>query len=604
MAVSTHRADAAVILIGSDAPRETAAALHELARLMERERPVMVFTAANEAASPTDGNRPTTGTRVSGLSPRDLAAELRGRGVIRPIVIAAGFFEAATACFASRRLIVPTQGAAGLPRRVREEFDGGLSAADGDSGATAARWLREIEATARAPMSAESRVDILVLYDAHSVHVGTIVEHLESFAACSRHRIWYAHAANDAGCDFELDHFDAVVIHYSCRVCFPHFFSPVYARKLAAFAGLKVLFIQDEYDSTRQAQRSIREFGIQVVFTCVPAEHVERIYPRSMFPAVRFVETLTGYIPRRLEELRAGRPMGERPIHIAYRGRSLGYWYGKLGREKVVIGERMRAICRERGVPCDIEWEEGKRIYGDAWYEFVASARATLGTESGSNLFDWDGEVKETIVSALAREPGLTFDEAWERYLKPHDDVIRMNQISPRIFEAIALRTGLILFEGTYSGIVKPHEHFIPLKKDFSNVDEVLATLADDEAMTAMTERAYADVVASGRYTSRAFVRSFDAVIDEELGGRVGRGLMATMSGFARGRLTASVGPGPMQLPALEPIFSGEAPKWVYRLRMLARRVIPHSIRRRLKAPVRHLAVRVFSLMRGGRAGG
>ena len=54
-----------------------------------------------------------------------------------------------------------------------------------------------------------------------------------------------------------------------------------------------------------------------------------------------------------------------------------------------------------------------------------------------------------------------------------------MNQISPKIFEAIRLRTALILFDGSYSDVVKPDAHYIVLKKDYSNIDEVFERLED-----------------------------------------------------------------------------------------------------------------------------
>ena len=84
----------------------------------------------------------------------------------------------------------------------------------------------------------------------------------------------------------------------------------------------------------------------------------------------------------------------------------------------------------------------------------------------------------------------------------------------------MALRTGLILFEGRYSGVVDPWEHYIPLKKDFSNVDEVLKLAQDDDFLEAMTERAYRHVVGSGRHSYDHFVRGVDRVIDAAYGGK------------------------------------------------------------------------------------
>ena len=145
-----------------------------------------------------------------------------------------------------------------------------------------------------------------------------------------------------------------------------------------------------------------------------------------------------------------------------------------------------------------------------------------LGTESGSNVFDFDGTLKPAIEAYLAAHPDADFESVHQRFLKEQDGRIRMNQVSPRIFEAIALKTGLVLFEGEYSGVVRPWEHFIPLKKDFSNVDEVFDAVDDIVGVSAMVERAYAEVIASGKYHFRTFVQGIDAYIASKV--PVGKG--------------------------------------------------------------------------------
>jgi len=39
--------------------------------------------------------------------------------------------------------------------------------------------------------------------------------------------------------------------------------------------------------------------------------------------------------------------------------------------------------------------------------------------------------------------------------------------ISPRVFEAGLLKSGLILVKGDYSDVVRPWEHYIPIERDF-----------------------------------------------------------------------------------------------------------------------------------------
>lgn len=345
---------------------------------------------------------------------------------------------------------------------------------------------------------------VLVFYDATQTFTNTVLEHLQCLAALPNSTVYFCHARPDTTLPLPLSAFDCVIIHYSVRIAF-EMLSPSDAWHVQGFGGLKCLFIQDEYDHTETARRWIERLGLHVVFTCVPAEHHDQIYPSRRFPGVTFATNLTGYVPGLLDALPASRPLSDRPIAIGYRGRQLPFWYGELAREKWVIGQRMREVCDDRGVVVDIAWDERARIYGDAWYAFLGSCRATLGTESGSNVFDDEGKIRKAMARHLRRHPSASFEEVQATYLAGVEQPGLMNQVSPKIFEAIALRTALILFEGRYSGVVEPGRHYLPLKKDFSNVDEVLTSLADDQLIEAMTARAYDDVIASGRYSYEAF---------------------------------------------------------------------------------------------------
>ena len=89
--------------------------------------------------------------------------------------------------------------------------------------------------------------------------------------------------------------------------------------------------------------------------------------------------------------------------------------------------------------------------------------------------------------------------------------------ISPRCFEAVALGTGLILFPGNYSGILRPHEHYLPLQKDFSNLDEILNTLHSENLMQEMISRARKDLIESGKYSYSNFIRKFDDVLTSQI---------------------------------------------------------------------------------------
>lgn len=371
---------------------------------------------------------------------------------------------------------------------------------------------------------------VLILYDDQSTHVRTIEEHLQAFKVYSRHSMYYLPATgfvagiDNSDDDFDFSVFDAVIVHYSVRLSVQSHLSNRIAKILAAYQGPKLLFIQDEYDATETARQWIERLGIDAVFTTVPMTSVEAVYPQGRFPGVDFIPTLTGYVPEDRSIDGFARPLEERTTLIGYRGRRLPHHYGDLGQEKLNIGLHAKRLAETRNLPVDIEVEDSQRIYGDDWYRFLGSSRATLGTESGSDIFDFDG----SLAKASAQHMDLPYEEFRARHLVGHEGKVQMNQISPKVFEAIRLRTALVLFEGEYSGVVKPDRHFIPLRKDFSNFDDVVAKLQDNDYLRELTERAYREVIESGQYSYASFVREVDVYLDQRFGG------------YTKGRLLSS----------------------------------------------------------------
>ena len=88
------------------------------------------------------------------------------------------------------------------------------------------------------------------------------------------------------------------------------------------------------------------------------------------------------------------------------------------------------------------------------------------------------------------------FDEV----LKPYEGNLVYSAISPRVFEAAAAKTPMLMFVGDYSGVCTPDVHYIALEKDFSNFSDVLEKIQDDGYLQTMADRAYADLIASGHY--------------------------------------------------------------------------------------------------------
>jgi len=370
--------------------------------------------------------------------------------------------------------------------------------------------------------------NILLFYDEKFTFINTVYEHVHAFKKHSRHRVFYAPGtivgaiggkryvedtsddfADDSTSTWNLGIYDAVIIHYSVRLAYKGYIAPQVCKIIREYQGPKVLFIQDEYEYVNTSRDYIEDLGITAIYTCVPPEGLDAVYPRSRFPELEFIQTLTGYIPEAGDLEDFAMPLHKRPTLIGYRGRRLPHHYGRLGFEKFIIGERIREEAFKRGLNVDIESDASKRVYG-SWYKFLGSCRATLGTESGCNIFDFDG----TLAAKAQRLADVPFEVAYPQHFQEHEDLVMMNQISPKFFEAIRLRTALVCFPGSYSGILQAGRHFIALEKDFSNIDQVFTQLEDFDFLEELTNRSYKEIVQSGLYTYSAFISAFDDWID------------------------------------------------------------------------------------------
>lgn len=362
----------------------------------------------------------------------------------------------------------------------------------------------------RADRSSEL-LSILLLCDDRPSHAPNVLEHIRAFRRYSRHDVDVFNPRGITRSRFlRLTDYDVVVVHYTIVP----YLSEWFREQISRFGGLKVEFMQDEYRQVDALTASIRQLGIHLLFSSVPAESVTSVYG-SRLPDVEILPTLTGYVPADLEG-HSPRSLEGRRLDVVYRGRSVPYWLGRLGQDKNLIGREFLARA-PTDLRCDISWTEADRIYGEAWYRFLGSSRTTLGTESGASIVDFDGSLQERTESFLRERPAATFDEVEGEILAPFEGNAVIQAVSPRVFEAAALGTAMINFPGRYSGVIEPWVHYIPLEKDFSNFDDVVSALRDDGVLDPLVSRAHADLVSSGRYSLKTFMARFDGEIEARL---------------------------------------------------------------------------------------
>ncbi len=343
----------------------------------------------------------------------------------------------------------------------------------------------------------------------------TIIDHIDSFVNYSQHSVYLLSNILHFSKQLNLNKFDVLVVHYSLTLLGNFYLSDNIKKKISEFKGLKVVFIQDEYRRVNAIHKEINTLGFDILYTCVPNSEIEKVYPTAVFSSLRKINTLTGYVPEDLI-LRVTPLMNDRPIEVGYRARKVPFWLGFLGAEKFQIADKFYDYGKAYKIKMDISYKEKSRYYGMRWINFIASCRTMLGVESGASIFDFTGAIERKVEKYQIFNPKASFEEIHSLFLKKHEGKIVLNQISPRCFEAIALKTVLILYEGSYSGILKPWRHYIPLKKDFSNIKKVVNIIKSVNTLQKIADCAYQEIALNPDYSYKEFIRSFDTIVSNE----------------------------------------------------------------------------------------
>lgn len=388
----------------------------------------------------------------------------------------------------------------------------------------------DVEATLselRAEIPRPMRVLLLCNYDL--ANAPTVCDHVNAIVNYSNHHVYPVSGLGDLLASIDLSYFDAILVHYSLTLAIEWYVSPHTRAKLKEFAGLKAIFIQDEYRFVEKTSKYIAECGFHVVFTCLKPADVSRVYPSDVLSRVRFEQTLTGYLPSWLT-IYPTVPLERRRFDVGYRGRVYPAWHGRSGLEKVEIGARFLKDARKYDLKCNIKWREGDRLYGSQWVAFIQSCRAMLAVESGASVFDMSGRigVRTELYSQLMNLDSKEYhsdikllrsryERLREQFFHGSEDLIDLSQVSPRVFEAVALRTLLIMYEGRYSDVLEPWVHYVPLKKDHSNMEEVARVVKNVDKCAEMITNAYDYVLAREDLSYGHFVARLDNVVAEEV---------------------------------------------------------------------------------------
>lgn len=272
----------------------------------------------------------------------------------------------------------------------------------------------------------------------------------------------------------------------------------------------KIFFIGNEYKLMPEKMSFCEELGVRLLISQSHSEVVHSLYRTRLGCDVVGIPN-TGWDP---ELFRPKRPREERPIDLGYRAAASPLYLGH--NERVEMMEALHEAAARHGLVVDFSIHREDRFDERGWAAFLNSCKGQIGTEAGGDFFELTDSTRLRVNEFLEANPEAGIVELRERFFRDPAGRVPLRILSSRNVEAAATRTVQILLEGEYGGYFQAGQHYIPVKRNYSNVDEAIRQFGDPDLSEAIASKAFA--VVNEQLTFARLVDRFDASLRPILG--------------------------------------------------------------------------------------
>lgn len=260
--------------------------------------------------------------------------------------------------------------------------------------------------------------------------------------------------------------------------------------------GKLVVFIGNEYDLMGEKFSFLRATGADFVCSQLPLKAASWLYaecqptqvlalPHALNPNIYYPATNI-----------------KRNIDIGFIGAAYPYFLGDIERNSMV--SYIQEHCSDFELSCDINLGSKYKMPRKDWMIYLNSCKGIIGAEAGSPYLDRRGEIIGQAKSYLRIHPNATFEEIYKLFFQTPDiPYVSGKCISSRHFEPVGTKTCLLLLEGGYNDLLKPDEHYIRVKKGFTNIDDVIRKFKDEEYRSNMVNHTYDYIMGEHTYMHR-----------------------------------------------------------------------------------------------------
>jgi len=190
-----------------------------------------------------------------------------------------------------------------------------------------------------------------------------------------------------------------------------------------------------------------------------------------------------------------------RKVDVGFIGDEYSYSIGDV--ERTRLAEYFLEIHSKSIETRDIRMGTKVRLPRKKYVDFLNSIRCTIGAESGTYYLEKTDATQKAVDAFLSLHPRASFEEVFEQFFKGYTNPINGKAISSRHFEPIGTKTGQALLEGYYNGILKADIHYVCLKRDYSNIQDVIERIKDRGYVQKLVDESYEYAMESHTYAHR-----------------------------------------------------------------------------------------------------
>jgi len=269
----------------------------------------------------------------------------------------------------------------------------------------------------------------------------------------------------------------------------------------------RVAMPQDDYSRCAVLDGFISDFDINAVFSPITRD-LHLLYPNSVTAGVHFEEAMTGYFDPQIRDQYGhfAKPFKDRTIDLGQRVRHLPPQLGLEAGKKGELAIRFADEARNRGLTCDVSTNPAEVFLGDGWFKFLGNCRFTVSRRGGASIADPKGRLADRVRRFQLRHPNASMGEIAKKVSFRGGKQGDFSAISPRLFESAALGVCQILEPDEYVEGLDPWKHYIPLKQDFSNIDEVFRVMQDTDRCEAIALASQIPLLGNPKNTYKSLV--------------------------------------------------------------------------------------------------